>query len=107
MAALTSSLTQERKRLHGYREEAAKFKRWSKRWRKLLLTRYAPRVAELGDGHLTKKLGGLLVALSEPWAPTMGNLDKCIDRVASNVTTEILVELFVEDVRKAERSAHR
>lgn len=97
--------TTDQEKLSHYRKKAVQYARWSGRWRKLLLTRYAPRVADLGDRASVRNLGRLLVALSEPWAPTMNNLDRCAGIDTSNTTTEVLLELFVAGVRKAERSA--
>ena len=90
-------------RLASYKAEAQRYNTWRKRWKRLLLTRYSIRLARLEDSYLERQFANILLSLSHPWVVKMSNLDDCINRLASTVTDEILVECFVSDVRKAER----
>jgi len=93
--------------------EAEKYNAWRRRAKYFLLTKTAPRLARLSESgywgcgfHYEKEktLGWLLIAMAIPWQPSANHCDKVEAARDSNMTTEIIYDLFLGEVRKAARS---
>lgn len=92
--------------------EADKYNAWRKRAKRHLFLNIAPRLAHLnysgyrGCGFhysLEQTFAGLIKAMALPWQPSANHCNKVEDDRNANMTTEIIYELLLEDVRKAGR----
>ena len=86
-------------------DEAPRIKEWRKVTLIRLLSEIGPQIAKLKypDRSIVKLFKNLIEECNEYFQPSMNHLETYMGRWDSQVTTEILFDLLLEDIEKAKR----